>query len=61
MAKNTPVGIEPKTAALLKARVLTAGSYGKCNDVVEVTQDEADASPELDANPDAVAYAESIA
>lgn len=66
MAKKTPAGAEPEVAkepevaALVKARVLVACTYGKPDDVVEVTSAEVDASPELDAHPDAVAYAESL-
>lgn len=44
----------------VKARVLVDCAHGKCNDVVLVPLSVADASPELDANPDAVAYAESL-
>jgi hypothetical protein len=45
----------------VKARVLADGSYGKINDVVQVSEGEAAASTELDCHPDAVAYAESLA
>lgn len=45
----------------VKARVLADGLYGKVNDVVEVTEAEAAASSDLDAHPDAVAYAEGLA
>lgn len=51
---------QPAAEGLVKARVLVSGIYGKVDDVVEVTQAEADASSELDSHPDAVAYAESI-
>ncbi len=44
----------------VKARVLVDGAYGKVNDVVTVTPAVAKASSELDADPDAVAYAESL-
>ncbi len=47
-------------SALVEARVLVDGLHGKVNEVVEVTQAEADASSELDAHPDAVAYAKSL-
>lgn len=47
-------------AETVKARVLVDGAYGKVNDVVEVTAAEAESSSELDAHPDAVAYAESL-
>lgn len=56
MAKN-----QTATAAeTVKARVLVDGAYGKANDVVDVTAAEAESSGELDAHPDAVAYALSI-
>ncbi|MFC5524022.1 hypothetical protein [Polaromonas jejuensis] len=45
----------------VKARVLVDGQYGKVNDVVTVTAAAARASSELDADPAAVAYAESLA
>lgn len=45
---------------LVKARVLVDCIYGKVNDVVQITQAEADASSDVDAHPDAVAYAESL-
>lgn len=45
----------------VKARVLLDGQYGKVNEVVTVTAAAAKASPELDADPAAVAYAESLA
>jgi len=60
MAKNTPADKEPEAAALVKARVLTVCGYGKPDDVVEVPSAEAGASSDLDAHPDAVAYAESL-
>lgn len=47
----------PKT---VKARVLIDCHFGKVDDVVEVDEDVAAASSDLDANPDAVAYAESL-
>lgn len=56
MAKNQT----PTAAETVKARVLVDGAYGKANDVVEVTTAEAEASSELDAHPEAVAYAESL-
>ena len=63
MAKTTtPKADEtttPKSDALVKARVLVFCAYGKPDDVVEVTAEQA-ASSELDAHPDAVAYAESL-
>lgn len=45
---------------MVKARVLVDGAYGKANDVVEVPAAEAESSGELDAHPDAVAYAQSL-
>jgi hypothetical protein len=47
-------------AKTVKARVLADGIYGKVDDVVDVTEAEVAASGELDAHPDAVAYAESL-
>lgn len=45
----------------VKARVLVDGSFGKVNDVVTVSASVAKASSDLDADPDAVAHAESLA
>lgn len=42
----------------IKARVLAECAYGKPNDVVKVTQEEADACEYLDVSKEAVAYAE---
>ena len=56
MAKNQT----PTAAETVKARVLVDGAYGKANDVVDVPAAEAETSGELDANPEAVAYAESL-
>lgn len=53
----TVTAIAPET---VQARVLVDGAYGKVNDVVEVPAAEAEASGELDAHPDAVAYALSL-
>lgn len=53
MAKSKDEG-QPR----VKARVLVDGKYGRCNDVVEV--DAGEQSPEIDATPEAVAYAESL-
>lgn len=45
----------------VKVRVLADCIFGKVNDVVEVTAAEAkDHASDLDAHPDAVAYAESL-
>ena len=46
---------------LVKARVLVDGIYGSVNAVVTVTAAAAKASSELDADPAAVDYAESLA
>lgn len=51
----------PPRKSLIKARVLLDGQHGKVNDVVSVTAAAAKASSELDASPEAVAYAESLA
>ena len=47
----------------VKARVLTNCAYGRCNEVVELTEAEAaqgTAVGFIDCHPDAVAYAESL-
>lgn len=49
---------KPEQTAQVKARVLVAGTFGKADDVVLV--DSGEASTEIDKDPDAVAYAESI-
>lgn len=55
MAKNQPA------EGMVKARVLLDCAYGKVDSVVEVTQAEAAAAAgQLDADPAAVAYAESL-
>lgn len=56
----------PKITATdpIKARVLTSCRYGNANDVVTLDVPSAQAAQDeglLDTNPDAVAYAESIA
>lgn len=49
-------------AKKVKARVLVACAFGEPNDVVEVDQADVKAHPgALDAEPAAVAYAESLA
>ncbi|WP_306393364.1 hypothetical protein [Telluria beijingensis] len=59
---TAPPAEGPAPVALVKARVLVAGAYGQCNDVVEVDVDTAKALPDvLDSTPEAVAYAESLA
>jgi hypothetical protein len=48
-------------AKAVKARVLVDCSFGKVDDVVEVTEAQAkDHAHEIDAHPDAVAYAEKV-
>lgn len=52
---------KPTTAT--KVRVLVKGAYGTTNEVVEIAADDlaaALASGEVDATPEAVAYAESL-
>lgn len=44
----------------VRARVICAGTFGAVDDVVEVAADLAAQSDELDADPAAVAYAESL-
>ena len=47
---------------LVKARVLAASAYGQPNDVIEIDAALAKAIPDVvDTNPEAVAYAESLA
>lgn len=46
--------------AIVKARVLVNGIYGDVNDIVEVPEVIAEHTPDLDADPAAVAYAESL-
>ena len=48
-----------ETSALVKARVLVDGAFGKVNDIVEVDPEAAHGG-ELDTSPEAVAYAESL-
>jgi len=49
-------------AKKVKVRVLMACSLGKCNDVVEIDATEVKAlAGTVDADPKAVAYAESLA
>ena len=52
-----------QTNDLTKARVLVTGTYGAADDVIELSADalaQAEASGQVDAHPDAVAYAESL-
>ena len=52
-----------KQAQATKVRVLVEGYYGKPDDVIELDGDElakALASGQVDAHPEAVAYAESL-
>lgn len=49
-------------AQKVKVRVLVDGPYGKCNDVVEIDAKLVKSlAGAVDADPEAVAYAESIA
>jgi hypothetical protein len=49
-------------AQKVKARVLVDCELGKCNDVVEIDAKQVKAlAGTIDADPDAVAYAESLA
>lgn len=60
MAKKT----EPKSATqagMVKVRVLAAGALGQINDVIEIDAALVEAlAGDVDAHPDAVAYAESL-
>lgn len=50
-----------KENKLVKARVLMDCDLGKCNDVVEIDESQAQSlAGAVDTNPDAVAYAESL-
>jgi hypothetical protein len=50
------------TGDLVRARVLVDGSHGKCNDVIEIDSSLLAAlTGSVDATPEAVAYAESLA
>ena len=52
-----------KQSTTAKARVLVAGNYGQPDDVIELEGEAlavAVASGQVDANPEAVAYAESL-
>ena len=51
---------QPESVEIVKVRVLGGSIYGKVNEVVEVPAAVAAATPELDADPAAVAYAESL-
>ena len=55
--EDVPPPPKVKTA---KARVLVAGAFGEVNTVVEVEAKLAKSHPDLDADPAAVAYAESL-
>lgn len=60
-----PVDAAPATSAPrarnVRARVLVDGGFGKVNDIVTVSAGVAKSSGELDAHPDAVEHAESLA
>ncbi|MFK3741432.1 hypothetical protein [Massilia sp. TN1-12] len=48
-------------AKKVKARVLVDGAHGNCNDVIEIDAAQVKAlTGVVDADPDAVAYAESL-
>ncbi len=52
-----------KQTGATKVRVLVAGNYGQPDDVIELDGEalaQAIASGQVDANPEAVAYAESL-
>ena len=62
MAKNQSTAAAP-VPSVTKARVLMDGAFGKADDVVELGGEEltqALASGQVDADPAAVAYAESL-
>jgi hypothetical protein len=65
MSKKHPDDAPAQDApATVKARVIFAGAWGAMDSVVTVTPEEAAAGTdagELDADPGAVAYAESLA
>lgn len=45
----------------IKVRVLVDGAYGKCNDVVTIPAADVESlAGQVDADPEAVAYAESL-
>lgn len=49
-------------AKKIKARVLVDGAHGTCNDVIEIDPGQVKAlAGVVDADPEAVAYAESLA
>lgn len=52
-----------QTTNTVKARVLVDGTFGRINQVIEILADQveqAEQSGQVDTNPDAVAYAESL-
>ncbi|RPD90510.1 hypothetical protein EGK74_01805 [Neisseria weixii] len=57
---ETPSAPPTDSQAIVKARVLVNGIYGDVNDIVEVPEVIAEHTPDLDADPAAVAYAESL-
>lgn len=57
---TSPAAPAPREAKLVKARVLTNGSFGRVNDIVLVPAAIAKAHGDLDPDADAVAYAESL-
>ena len=65
MAKHKPADTAPKLKVtdLVKARVLIDCAYGRCDAVVELTEEDAAigaAAGCIDCHPEAVAYAESL-
>lgn len=63
--KPTDAAAPPQTGLFgsggtVRARVICAGTFGAVDDVVEVAAELAAQSDELDADPAAVAYAESL-
>lgn len=67
MAKNKPADLldhADTNPEATKHRVLVDGVYGKCNDVILLGGDDARSaieSGQVDASPEAVEYAESLA
>lgn len=61
MARTKPADQQDAQGSLIKARVLVECHLGKCNDVVEIDENEVEGIKDLvDTTPEAVAYAESL-
>lgn len=63
MAKKQDASGQPDTERKTRARVLLDCSYGRADEVIQLTADElaaAKASGSVDDHPDAVQYAESL-